>query len=796
MLVVLLFALGIGSTATMFTVLYELVLKPLPFSDPERLVVIQGAASVPDGDTLGWWGQAASLDGICLLETGGINLSEGAQSERAFAAAVSPSFFTVFKVAPGTGRALVADDATPGHDHVAILSDRLWKAAFGADPQVIGRSISVNGADYTVVGVATPGFEFPGRIDLWIPLPADGASFELGAGRGGAAGFPAGLTTMIGRLKDGATVAATRSELRTLQARLQDRYSKSGVQFGSPVGVQPLQERVTKEYRPALMMLFTAVGLLLIVGCANAANILLARSASRQKEIAILMSFGASRTALVGQLLAESLMLSSVGAAIGILLTYSGIGAIRLWGADRTPGLADLRVNTVVVAFTALTSIAVGIGAGLVPALTLVRSGFGERLKAMGTTGASGLGRRARNMLVVVEIALALMLVVGAGLSAESFFKLARVAPGFDAGRLLTMRISLPWSRYGEPTPSNNTGEPRAATGAYKATEFYQEAIDQLKGLPGVVTAAAVSHLPLDGSLLGSQWVDAGGNQGCLAQSFEIQGDYFQAMGIPLLAGRSFDNRDRRNSDRVAIVASSLAQTLWATNDVIGKTIKIDEADSRRIVAVVGDARYNALSADLEPEFYVPCSQPFGDHQPTMDIALIVKTAGDPTVLAGPAKDKVEAIDKEVPAFQVKAMDRVVSESLYDYRFRGVLLGLFASLAAFAAVAGIYGAVSYSVQARRREIGIRLAVGASQRNVLLMVLWEAVQLSAAGVAIGALGAVALTRLGTSLLYGVLPNDPATLIGAVLLLVVAELSSSLFPAVGASRVDPANILRYE
>jgi putative ABC transport system permease protein len=791
-LVVILFALGIGTTATMFTVLYDVVLRPLPFRNPERLVLVGGAASPPTGSRLGWWGQAAAFQSLCLFSAGGVNLSEGDRPERISGAAVSPSFFSVFDASLAIGRGFVTDDETPGHNRVAILNSRLLET-FGRDPGVIGRSINLNGTSYTVIGVAQPGFEFPGHTDLWIPLLGDWYSPELG--QDDQSDLPSSLKqyVMVGRLKEDASISQAQSELRALQARLQDTYSKSGLSFGDAVSARPLREALVKEFRPALLMLFAAVGFLLVIGCANAASLLLARAASRQREMAILLSFGASRKALVGQLLAESVALSALGGIVGVLLTYLCVGTVRLWGPTRIPRLSGLQVDVTVLIFAACASLVVGIAVGLAPTLSLVRSQFGDTLKDR----PSVLGRYARSAMVVVEVALALVLAVGAGLSSVSFFNLARVAPGFEPEKLLTMRVSLPKGRYAEPSLSGNDSKKPAVGESYKAAEFYKAAINDLETLPGVIRAAGVSQLPLGGSSGGQQWVDTGNSRGALAFCCHIQGDYFGTMRIPIVSGRSFTDTDSRTSQGVLVISNYLAHLDWDGKNPIGDTVKIgNETAPRRIVGVVGDIKYSGLGADTGPQLYLPCSQPLQGRQAPLDMVVVIKTASDPKALVGPAAESVASIDKDLPIFHIRTMDGVIWESLSDYRFRGELMGLFAVLSALITTAGVYAVVSFSVKSRTREIGIRMAVGASRKDVLLMVLREALLLSIAGVCIGAIGAVALGRVVSSFLFGVLPTDPATIVGAVLLLVLAAVAASLLPAVTASRVEPASVLRYE
>ncbi|HKV42628.1 MAG TPA: ABC transporter permease [Blastocatellia bacterium] len=789
--VVLLFGLGIGATSTMFAALYEIVLSPLPVKHPDRMVLI-AAAYPPTGDPIAWWGQCQALQGLCLVRSGGVNLAEGIRPERVAAAAVSPNFFSVFDVAPQLGRLFIEPDGAAGHDRVVVLNYRLWARLFGRAPSVVGRSIALNGVAYSVVGVAPSGFDFPGRADVWIPV-ANG-SFSPVLGHGDQPDLPPSLrfSAMVGRLKDGSSITEANSQMRVLMDRLRETYSESKISFGGRAWARPLLDAFVGQYRSALYLLFAAVALLLGVGCANAASLMLARAASRQKEIAILLSFGASRATIVGQLLMESITLSALGGVAGVMLSYLGVGVVRLWGPAQIPRLSDLRVDAAVVIFGALTSLIAGTVVGMTTAVAFRGEHIMDSLRDDRASGGSGsLGRRARTVAVVMEIGLAFVLLIEAGLSARSFINAARVAPGFKAEKALAMRLSLPEAKYGEPAVSGDNSGRASLSSKYRAPEFYERLLTGFTALPGVTAAGAISYLPLADSSGGSNWVEPSGAQGGMAQEFTIEGEYFAAMGIPIMSGRSFTEAEARNSGPAAIVSSSLAQLCWNGRNAVGQQIKIgSERIARQVVGVAGDAKYGGLATDI-PQVYLPAAQ-----RPSLDMVLIVRTLGDPRFLAQPLEDQVTALDESLPVFRVRTLDDLVSESLSDYRFRALLLGVFGLLSALIASGGVYSMVSYSVNSRRREIGVRMSLGAGRKDILLMVIRETAILAFVGVGIGTLGALASGRLISSLLFGVLPTDTLTMAGSAFLLLAAALGASVVPAIAATRIDPASALRSE
>jgi putative ABC transport system permease protein len=572
----------------------------------------------------------------------------------------------------------------------------------------------------------------------------------------------------------------------------------------------PLREVLVGQYRPAFVMLFAAVGFLLTIGCANAASLLLARAAARRKEMAILQSFGASRMSIAGQLGAESLVLACLGGLVGTAIAFFSVRAVSVWGPAYIPRLSSARVDLPVLVFALCVSVLAGVGVGSAPAIAFLRGGIGNALKQEAAGSAFRLGRLGPGPILAVEFALALMLLVGAGLSARSFFNLTRVEPGFDPDRVLSMRLSLPRADYGEPSAPAETSRPRPAPAdahssdhnndSFRAARFYTSVVARLESIPGVTAAGAVSHLPLGDRPPGEVWIDVSNKRGGLAQILEVQGDFFSAMGIPVLAGRSFLQSDTRHSLAVAVISDSLAKLYWPAGNAVGASFNIptstNETQPRLIIGVVGDIRYSGLASEIRPQFYLPCAQPYGGVQPPLDMAVVVKTRLDPRPLGAYLRQAVASIDPSLPAYHITSLTEVVDESMSEYRFRGVLLGLFALLATLLTAAGVYGVVSYSVVSRTREIGIRMSIGAGRKSILTMVLRETAVIALAGAAMGAIGSVALSRLISGFLFGILPMDPATMIGATSVLVLAALGASLRPAVAASRVEPAVVLRYE
>ncbi|GEM_PF-1380961 len=813
----LILAIGIGGTTTIFTVLYGVVLRPLPLTDPERLVFIS-VPKPPRGESLDWWNQGQTFTSLCEYQAGGINLAEGDFPQRISAAMVSSGFFSVFEVLPVLGRPFIPDDESPGQNNIVILSAALWRTKFASDPNIIGKGIVLNNLTYTVVGVMPIDFSYPGRTEMWLPRATDRTSVILGDDE--QTDMPLSLkSSIIGRLAKGISVADAKSQIQTLFERLKELSAKSRIQVGDAINLIPLQELYVKDSRAALWALFGAVGLLLILACANATNLILIRAAARQKEIAIRLCLGASSLRVIQQLLTEAILLAVVSGSAGILFAYFGLEIIRTQISENIPRLSTVHLNGVVLNFSLGLSLLVSIIVSLAPILQLRSINFAETLKESGSKTSIGLHRHVRNAIVVVEIAVSFILLVGAGLMIQSFFHLTNVAPGFDANNVLTMQISLPKAKYGElPTPKtigqtikDEAGNPplsavnKTVTSPsevktptpYLVENFYHNLLEKTEQLPGIVAVGGVSQLPLSHSRGMKLSLTISGKDGGLALLYTIVGNYFQAMGIPLIQGRSFTEADKQGSPKVVIINRSLANLFWNGENAIGQQITIaGESQAREIVGIVGDVKQSGLIKEMEPQFYLPYLQPLNDKQPPLEIVFVAKTSIDPDKMVGSLRNQIVSVDRNLPVFRIKTLERVISDSTTAYRFRGFLSGVFAVIALVLAVFGVYSVVAYSVALRTQEIGIRMALGAMPKQILQMILREGIWLSAIGIVVGILASFGLSRFISSLLYGVQAVDIFTFILSVFMLLIGALFACIWPAFIGSKMEPAKALRYE
>lgn len=799
-------ALGIGGATTMFSLLYGVVLQPLQAREPNRLVALIGAPAPPTGDAVTWWSQGQTFEGLCEYRAGGINLTEGAFPMRALSATVTASFFSVLGVTPQLGRTFAFDDEQPGRNRVVIVSERLWTQNFARVPNIIGREITLEGVPHTIVGVMPDGFSFPGRTDIWTPRARGGAS--LFPGEDDQADLPSALRDrMIGRLRTDVNLQQAQAQLAILFDRYKEIAARSGIRAGSVVRIIPLQEALVGRVSQAFWALFAGVGFLLLIACANSANLLIAHGVTREKEIAVRLCLGASPRRVVRQLLTEALLFAMVSGLLGVLLAYCGVGLIRALGPSDVPRLAAVRIDPVVLGFALGISFVVGIVVSLLPALQIWSTKFAEAFKEGGGRSAGGFRRRARHAIVVAEVALALTLVVGAGLTIRSFFQLMSVPPGFDPQRVVTMNLALPRAKYvATPTPVAVTPTPdkvkqRAPTiapnNSSRTLEFYRRLLDEVKLLPGVVATGSVTTLPLASSMAPNLALKFPGPKYQLALRYDVAGDYFGALGISLVRGRAFTENDTETAPKVVIVNETLARLQWGDQNPVGQTLVIEgESGIREVVGVVGDTKQQDLTLAAKSQFYLPYQQPYRGMQPALNLTLVVRAKADPKLLINSVHGMVASIDKDLPVFRVRTMEGVITDSTAAYRFRGFLFGLFAFLALLLSVVGVYGVAAYSVTTRTREIGIRLSLGAEPRGILLMVLREGLVLASIGVGLGVIASFWLSRLVTSLLYGVNAADPGIFITAALILVVGTLLSSIFPALTASKVDPAKALRRE
>ena len=781
LLVVIVLAIGIGATTSIFSVVNGVLLKPLPFPDADRLIAIQsglrgdhgGTASVPDITDM----QAARTVRDVVGYTGGTAILTGhGEAKTLLTSFVTGDLMATLGVPLLLGRSFTADDVRIGAAPVAVISQRLWTDRFGRQPSAVGSVATIEGQPVTIIGVAPDSFDFPiqaKRVEAWLPIATTQIGAQFAAVRG------AHLMHTIARRQPDASIEQAAAELDAIGERLARDYPKSNA--GRSIRVVPLQERIVGEHRTALTVLLAAVAGVLLIACANVANLLLARGIGRRREIAIRSALGAGRARIVRQLLMESVLLAVIAGGAGILLSQWGVAAIVAASPLDIPRLQGVRVDRTVLMFAALLSAATGIGFGIIPAFQVSRADAGETLK--GTTGGIDVrSARTRQLLVAGEVALSLVLLVGAGLLGRTLLNLERVEVGFVAERALAMEISLPDTRY--PSP-----EARIA--------FQRRTVDALGAIPGVRSAAATSTLPLSGNDMGIGFRIEGravrdedrGN----AAYHAISSDYFATMGIRLLRGRVFTERDDEHGRGVIVISDTMARTYWPNEDPLGKriTVSYGNTGSREVIGIVADVKESAVSEPSRAEMYTPFAQ-----TPWPFFTVVVRAEHDPAPLAAALRSTITRLDPEQPPGDVQTLGYFVREATAQPRFTATLAAAFALLATVLAGLGIYGVLAYGVAQRRREIGIRMALGARAADVRALVVGQAVALSGIGVAIGVAAAIALTRVLASLLFGVNASDPLTFAGVCVLLMMVVAAAAYLPARRATRVDPLVALRAD
>ena len=660
----------------------------------------------------------------------------------------------------------------PGRDQVVVISHALWQRAFGANPNIIGQTLTLNSRSFTVVGIMPAGFEFPREADLWVPLAWDDKERQVRSIHD---------YLVLARLKPNVSVRQAQAEMSTISSRLEQQYPEENSGWGAVV--IPLREDLVGDIRTALLVLFCAVGFVLLIACANVANLMLARGANRQKEMAVRIALGAGRARLVRQLLTESVLLAVTGGVLGLLLAMWGSRMLVRLGS--LPNSGDIGIDTWALGFTLLVSFGAGIIIGIVPALQFTRTSVSETLKqGSGRTGGSPIKQHTRKALVISEVALSLVLLIGAGLMIRSFWKLQNVDPGFDTSNALTMSVVLTPIRYSEP---------------HQQLAFIDRAIEQIRAVPGVVSVGATTTVPLAGGGSTQPFSIEGRPTGAIAeqpmaQTRYISPDYFRAIGIPLRQGRFFGDQDRDNSVPVIIISDAMARRFWPGENPIGKRLTPSfhlEQGAREIVGVVGDIKTSGLDVDSSAMMYLPYKQ-----APRPYVSFVVRTASNPESLVQPVSRAIYSIDKEQALTDVQTMEQVLRASLSDRRFNMTLLLAFAGVALVLAAVGVYGVMNYTVTLRRRELGIRMALGAEARDVLRLVLGQGLTLTLIGVAAGLIAAYALTRLMASLLYGVTATDYLTFISVSAVLIAVGLVASYVPARRATKVNPTIALRTE
>jgi putative ABC transport system permease protein len=785
-LAVLCLALGIGANAAIFSVVNGVLLRSLPFPAADRLIAVtgevrergseEGATSPPD--FVDWRAQSTKAD-LAAYSRQTLSFRGADLPERLEAAVVSSNLFRVLRTAPALGRGFLPEEELPGHDRVAVLSNDLWQREFGGDRGILGKTIRLDATEYTVVGVMPSQFEFPiqaERTQLWVPLTLAGDS-TFAQGRGNH------FLHVVGRLASGATVAQAQAEVRAIAKRLEDQYPATNI--GWSASVSPLQEQLVGGSRQTLLVLAGAVGFLLLIACANVANLMLARATMRAKEVAVRTALGAGRMRIVRQLLVESVILALLGGALGLLVASWGTDLLLSSAPTALPRVRDISVDWRVVGFTLVVSVLTGLLFGVVPALQVTRSDLHTTLKDTGRASTGpGSAHRVRSGLVIAEVALSLMLLAGAGLMGASLVRLQSVDPGFRTENVLTARIDLSNVKYQSNAP---------------VVAFYDRLLERARTLPGVDAAGVVSALPLSGRNI-AVGVNIEGERppapGAFlhAEDFDIVSpDYFRVVGIPLRAGRAFTAHDDSTTPRVVVVNEAFAKKYWPNQSAVGKRLSVGfDVDSlREVVGVVGDVRRGTLDTPPNPAMYVPLRQ-----DALGSLFLAVRTRGRPSQLASALRREVTALDPDLALSRVQPLEEVLSSSLSRRRFTASLLGIFAGVALALSAIGIFGVMTTMVTQRTREIGIRMALGAQPRDVRALVVRQGATLAGIGLVIGLVGAVVLSRLLTGLLYGVSASDPVTLAGVALLLGSVALAASYFPARRATRVDPLEALRSE
>ena len=784
-------ALGIGANTAIFSVVNAVLLRPLPFPNPDSLVAlfetdtqrarIRGSHSYPNFFDIRT--QNTSFERVAAYHSADYIMTGRGEPARLQGAVVTADLFPLLGVAPIMGRTFVPDEDKPGGGRVIVLSQQLFQKRFNSDPSIVNQSITLNGGSFTVIGVMPASFEFPIQnepVELWTTIAGDASGKEPVTNQRGAH-----FLRVIGRLKPNVTPEHAQSELTAIAARLEQQYPDTNTKRG--LRLEPALAALVGDVRPALLILLGAVACVLLIACANVANLLLARATGRHKEMAIRAALGASRLRVIRQLLIESVLLSLVGGAVGLLLAVWWSDLLIALGKEDIPRAVHVEIDWRVLGFTFGVSLLTGLIFGLFPAFHSSKTDLVESLKDGGRgTSEGGRRTRMRNVLAVGELAIAVVLLVAAGLLVQSLWRLQNVNSGLKPENLLTFNISVPEKKYN----SERQGQ------------FFSDLKTRLESSPGVQAASSIFPLPLSGDRFSISFQIEGREvepkDEPSADLFMTGVGYFRAMGIPLIKGRDFENRDVHGSAPVVIITEEFARQYFPNEDPIGKRIHpgistYDDADStmREIVGVVGNVRNRGLNTPPTPAYYLPQTQ-----VPFSEMVMVVKTNGDPHSFVSGVTKEVAALDPDLPLFGVKTMEEYLSASVASPRFNTTLLSIFAAVALVLTIVGLYGVMSYSVAQRTNEIGIRLALGAQPRDVLLMIVKQGSLLIVLGLGFGLLGAYAATRLISSLLFGVTAKDPITFVAAAVVLALVALLACYIPAWRATKVDPLRALRYE
>jgi putative ABC transport system permease protein len=790
---VLALMLGIGANTAIFSVLNVTLLRALPYPNPDELMVVgennpqinQNQLTISPGNYLDYKNQNQSFQSLALYRitsTTGFKLSGIEVPERVPGAIISANMLPTLGVAPAIGRNFTPEEEKVGNHRSVILSHQLWQRHFGSDPGIVDKTIQLNGINYRVDGVMPQGFQFPTNdvltggqtlpkpVELWVPLAISDKDWLVRGSR---------FLYAVGRLKPGVTPEQAQSEMKVISERLTSLATQNKDWVGK---ANPMHRQSVESIRFTLIVLLGAVAFVLLIACANVANLLLARAATRKEEISIRMAIGASRVRLIRQLLTESVLLALIGGVLGMLLAVWGLNWLTSLIPNKIPAVNGIGLDSRIVIFTLAISFVTAIIFGIAPAVQASKADFNETLKEGGRGSGATIGRRTRSLLVVSEIALAVVLLIGASLLVRSFQRIENVNPGFDPSRLTAFQIALPAAKYKEDPP---------------IIAFFQQLNERLKGVPGVQSVSGTTAIPLEGTSNYTSYLVEGQpppKQGefNLAEHIGIFPDYFKTMRVPVLRGREFTPADDVKGKMVVMINEALAQKHWPNDDPIGKRIIIDYDNNnpREIVGIVSNVKHFGLDADAKPEMYVPQY-----NYPFYATYMVVRADNDQP-LGALIQREILNVDKDVPIYNVRTMGQMVAESVAQRRFNMLLMTYFAIIAVILAAVGLYGLISYSVSQRAHEIGIRMALGARQADIFRLILGYGLKLAIIGIVIGVIGAYALTRVMKTLLFNVSATDPITFIGMAMLLLVVAVLASLIPARRAMKVHPMVALRYE
>jgi putative ABC transport system permease protein len=787
---VLTMALGVGANSAIFSVVDAVLLRPLPYPQPSHLVKVWGNfAGIGLPNNRMWFSAPEFKDletlnrcftAVAAIDSASANLDVGGTPQRIEGAVVSPSLFSILGAKAALGRTFLPEEGQPGHDKEVLLSYGLWRRGFGGDPGVVGKRLRINGESYDVVGVMPAGFQYPEDAEIWAPLSFQSSDLTP-ASRGNH-----GLE-VLARIKPALTLQQARDDMKVVAKTIENQnknYPYARFQFD--LTIAPLLDEIVSDIHTALWILTGAVALVLLIACANIANLLLVRASAREREMAVRLALGAGRGRLISQLLTESLLLSLMGGVAGLLVAHWGLRALIALTASIYPRVASAGLSGIVLLFTILISLGTGVLFGLAPALQTSGEVRHEALKnGDRTTTAGTISQRLRHALIVAEVALSLILLNGAGLLVKSFLRLQQVDGGFRPDHVLTMRISLPEVKYSKPE---------------QIRAFYRDVLERVSSLPGVQEAGAINLLPLSGlNASGTATMDTHAVPPSEATPEVdvrvVTPGAFQALGVTLVSGRYLDERDTDQAPPVAVVDETLAKTYWPHEDAVGKRLHMGDLKSKlpwiTVVGVVGHVRYRTLETPSRAEVYWPEAQ-----NPDPAMSLAIRTIADPLHLATAVQKEVAAVDPEQPVYRVRTMDEIVEGSMARRRLSLLLLSIFAVSALMLAAVGIYGIMAYWVSQRSNEMGLRMALGAGRKDVLALVFRQSAALAGLGVGAGLIGSVFLTDLIASLLFDVKPIDPLTYLGVAVLLGCVALFASFLPARRATKVDPMVALRYE